>query len=151
MIERPSWGWRYLARFILGGIFVWASLAKIGDLAGFAADLHNYHLLPIAIENVLAMVIPWIELVAGLALILNLAPRGATWVLGFFLAVFLLAILSAIVRHLDIACGCFGTADATRTGWTALLRDVVFLLLAWLGYPRVEGAPASAPRHAEAV
>jgi putative oxidoreductase len=129
------WGWRYIFRLALGLVFIWASLAKIGDLAGFAAEMHNYHILPLALENLFAMTLPWVELVAGVALVVNLAPRAATLLLGGLLAVFLLAILSAIARDLDIACGCFGTADATRTGWIALLRDVGLLVVALLGYP----------------
>ena len=137
-------GWRYLLRVLLGLVFVWAALAKIGDLAGFAREIHNYRAVPLSAENVLAMTIPWIELVAGLALFLNVFPRGATLTLGGLLLVFFVLILSAIVRGLDIECGCFGTSDAARTDWLTLLRDTAFLLLAWFGYPRREPAPARA-------
>lgn len=144
------WGWRYLFRLALGIVFVWASLAKIGDLAGFAAEMHNYHILPIGLENLFAMTLPWIELLAGVALVVNFAPRAATILLGGLLVVFLLAILSAIIRNLDIACGCFGTSDATRTGWIALLRDVGFLVLAGVGYPWGAAARLGAARPATA-
>ncbi len=136
MIERSAWGWRYAPRFLLGALFLWASLAKIGNIDGFATDLHHYRILPLALENILAMMLPWIEVLAGLALVLNFAPRAGSVILGVMLVVFIAAILSAMARDLDIACGCFGTADATRTGWIALLRDLGFLALAWVGYPR---------------
>ncbi len=139
MIEQPVWGWRYVPRLLLGAIFIWASLAKIGNIDGFATDLHHYRVLPLAFENVLAVTLPWIEVLAGIALVLNFAPRAGSVILGVMLVVFIGAILSAMVRNLDIACGCFGTADATRTGWIALLRDVAFLALAWAGYPRERG------------
>ena len=140
MIERPVWGWRYLPRLVLGVIFIWASLAKIGDIDGFAMDLHHYRILPLAAENALAMTLPWIEVLAGLALVLNVAPRAGSVILGVMLAVFVAAILSAMARNLDIACGCFGTSDATRTGWVAFLRDLAFVALAWVGYPRERAA-----------
>ncbi len=136
MIEQPVWGWRYVPRFLLGALFIWASLAKIGNIDGFATDLHHYRALPLVFENVLAMMLPWIEVLAGVALVLNFAPRAGSVILGVMLVVFIVAILSAMVRGLDIACGCFGTSDATRTGWIAFLRDMVFLALAWIGYPR---------------
>jgi uncharacterized membrane protein YphA (DoxX/SURF4 family) len=82
------------------------------------------------------MTLPWIEVLAGLALVLNFAPRAGSVILGVMLVVFIGAILSAMARNLDIACGCFGTSDATRTGWIAFLRDAAFLALAWIGYPR---------------
>ena len=53
--------WRYLFRFALGVLFIWAALGKIADLNHFAYDVHNFHLLPRAVENVFAMVLPWID------------------------------------------------------------------------------------------
>ena len=127
--------WRYLFRFALGVLFIWAALAKIADIEAFAADVHNFHILPVALENLFAMVLPWIEVVAGLLLVMNVAPRSGTAVLGALLIVFLFAIVSALARNLDIACGCFGTRDAGVTGMITLFRDIGFLALAVLGYP----------------
>lgn len=127
--------WRYLFRFALGVLFIWAALAKIADIKAFATDVHNFHILPVALENLFAMALPWIEVVAGLLLVMNVAPRSGTAVLGGLLIVFLFAIVSALVRNLDIACGCFGTRDAGVTGMITLFRDIGFLALAVLGYP----------------
>lgn len=128
--------WRYLIRFALGALFIWAALAKIADVPGFVAEVHNFRMVPVALENIFAITLPWIELVAGVALIMNVAPRSGLIVLGGLLLVFFVAILSAIIRNLDIACGCFGTSDASRTGWITLIRDVVFMVMAFLGWPR---------------
>jgi uncharacterized membrane protein YphA (DoxX/SURF4 family) len=138
-----GWDWRYAFRIILGGIFIASALPKIADPAGFAHDIHNYRMLPQAFENVFALIMPWIELLAGLGLVLNFAPRGSSIVIITLLAVFLVAIGQAVFRNLDIDCGCFGTNDATKTGWLALLRDAVFLVLALLGWPRTRGAVGS--------
>jgi len=140
MNDEATLDWRFLFRLALGAVFLWAGLAKIADPAGFAREIHNFHLMPVAGENIFAIVLPWVELVSGLALVTNAAPRSATLVLGGLLVVFFFAILSAIVRHLDIACGCFGTSDASKTGWVTLLRDAAFLTLALLGWPRRGGA-----------
>ena len=134
-VQQP-WGWRYLFRLALGVVFLWAALAKIGDMAGFAGDIHNYRMLPVAMENVFALVLVWTELVLGLALVTNLAPRSATLLGGALLVMFFIAILQAVLRNLDIDCGCFGTTDAKQAGIEALVRDVIFLAMAWLGYPR---------------
>jgi len=127
---------RYLARFALGVIFLWASLAKLSDVGGFASDIHNYRMLPTAIQNLFAMGMVWIEILVGIALVANVAPRSATLLGGAMLVMFLAAIGQAVARNLDIDCGCFGTSDATKTGVVALVRDAVFLGLAWVGYPR---------------
>ena len=139
---RPM-GWRYFFRLALGGLFIWAAVAKIVDLPAFADQVHNFRLVPLPLENLFAMTLPWVELVAGILLVSNLAPRAGTLVLGLLLVVFLVAILSAIARNLDIACGCFGTHDAARTGWTTLLRDLGMIALAVLGSPWRAGATVS--------
>jgi uncharacterized membrane protein YphA (DoxX/SURF4 family) len=128
--------WRWLFRAVLGVLFIWAALAKIADLPTFAQQIHNFRMLPVPLENLFAVTLPWIELVAGLALVTNLAPRAGTVILGGLLLVFLVAILAAIARDLDISCGCFGTRDAGTTGWKTLGRDLAFLALAVIGYPR---------------
>lgn len=140
-----SLDWRYFFRFALGALFLWASLAKIADVSRFAADIHNFRLVPLPLENLLAMTLPWVELVAGVLLVLNVAPRAATTILGGLLLVFMIAIVSAMARNLDIACGCFGTHDAVKTGWVTLLRDLGFMALAILGYPWGEIRRARVP------
>ena len=132
---KHSFDWRYLFRIALGIVFIWAALAKIADLPAFAKEIHNFRMVPVALENLFAITLPWIELVAGVGLVVNLVPRSGTLLLGGLLVVFMIAIAVAIVRGLDIDCGCFGTSDAASTGWMTLLRDVGFLALAFLGYP----------------
>ena len=128
--------WRYPLRLALGIVFLWAALAKLSDVGGFATEIHNYRLLPVALENLAALAMVWIEVLVGLALVLNIAPRSATIVVGGLLIMFFFAILQAVIRDLDIECGCFGTSDASRVGIVALARDIIFLGLAWFGYPR---------------
>ena len=53
------------AQIVLGILFGWAALAKLADLSAFALQVHNFRLLPIAAENLVAMLLPWVELVAG--------------------------------------------------------------------------------------
>ncbi len=135
----------------LGAVFVAAALPKIGDPASFARQVHNYRLLPVALENLLAILLPWIELVAGVCLVLGRYARGATWVAAALLGVFLVAIGQAVARDLDIECGCFGTADAAEAGWSALGRDVLFLLLAAGAWPKAPAGESGAPSLASAA
>ena len=118
-----DWGWRYLFRLALGLIFVFAALAKIGDPTMFAKEIHNFRMIPVSMENLMALTLPWIELVAGLGLILNLTPRSGIVVVTGLLIIFVVAIVAALIRNLDIECGCFGTADASSVGWVTLARD----------------------------
>jgi uncharacterized membrane protein YphA (DoxX/SURF4 family) len=79
------------------------------------------------------MTVPWIELVAGLALVLGVAPRAGAWVAGALLLVFTLGVIAAMARGLSFECGCFGTANATRIGWAKLAENAGMLVLAGVG------------------
>lgn len=121
------------AQVLLGLLFVYAALAKIVDVPAMAKEVHNFHLVPLWSENLVAMTVPWIELVAGLALVLGVAPRAGAWVTGALLVVFTVGVVAAMARGLSFECGCFGTANATRIGWAKLAENLGMLALAGIG------------------
>src|SRR5436190_22320539 len=99
---------RRAAQILCGLIFLAAALPKIADLSGFAGSVHNFHLepvVPVAITNVLAVTIPWVELVAGLALVTGVRPRAGAIVYTLLLAVFTAAVVAAMARGLSFECG----------------------------------------------
>lgn len=120
-----------VARLIIGGLFLYASVHKIGDPVGFSAAIRNYMILPPAWSNIAAMTLPWIELGAGLFLVLGIQTKPAALLTTGMLAVFLGALLYAYSIGLDIDCGCFSSAaDSTgRVSWYHLVRDSVLFLL----------------------
>jgi len=121
------------AQIILGLLFLLAALAKIVDPASLAREVHNFHLAPFWSEHLVAMTLPWVELVTGLALALGIRPRAGAWVAGVLLLAFTFGVAFAMARGLNFACGCFGTADATRVGWTKFGENLGMLALAALG------------------
>jgi uncharacterized membrane protein YphA (DoxX/SURF4 family) len=121
------------AQIILGLLFLAASLAKIVDVTSLASQVHNFHLIPLWSEHLVAMTLPWIELMAGLALVLGIRARAGAWVAGALLLAFTFGIVLAMARGLNFECGCFGTADGTRVGWTKLGENLGMLALAALG------------------
>src|SRR5918997_4245139 len=76
----------------LGTIFVAAALPKIADPPSFAHMIYNYRILPSGLVNISALTMPWVELLAGLALILGVWVRPARWILTAMLVVFMIAI-----------------------------------------------------------
>ena len=122
-----------VSQIAIGTLLAWAGLAKIGDLRGFAEQRHNFRMMPIPLENLIAMTLPWIELVAALALVFRVRARAGAMMAVLLLATFTIAILAAMVRGLDIECGCFGTHDATRVGWVKIGQNLLMLTLAWVG------------------
>ena len=120
----------------LGAIFVAAALPKIADPPSFAHMIYNYRLVPGAAINALALVMPWVELLVGLALILGVWPRESAALAGLLLLVFMAAITINLARGRAVDCGCFDVKAAGKTReeqltdmrWV-LLRDAGMLLL----------------------
>lgn len=121
------------AQLLVGALFAWAALAKLGDIPALAREIHNFRLLPLAGENLLAMVLPWIELTAALSLLLGVRPRAGALVAAAFMVVFTGAVALALARGLNFECGCFGTASARQLGAAKLLENVGLLAGAVLG------------------
>ena len=113
---------------LLAAVFGYAGAQKLRDPGAFATDIANFQLVPSGPSALLAVYLPWLELLVAAGLLLP-RWRGASAMLScLLLAVFTFAVAAAMVRGLDISCGCFGHA-ASPLHW-ALIRDVALLLLA---------------------
>ena len=100
----------WAARLALGAIFIYASWHKLELPADFALDIFHYQLLPGVFINALALVLPWLELLSGIALII--APRlrhGAAILILGMLVVFTTGIVIDLFRGIDVTCGCFSS------------------------------------------
>jgi hypothetical protein len=116
---------------VLSLFFMYAGVVKLLEPVAFARDIQAYQITGPLLSGVAALWIPWIEWLAAL-----LAwPRGwrtaALSLLGVLLLVFQVALLSVLVRGLDISCGCLGAGLETGA-LLALLRN--FVLLAGIGW-----------------
>jgi uncharacterized membrane protein YphA (DoxX/SURF4 family) len=125
-----------LAQVAIGLLFVVSGLAKIWSSEAFALQIHNFRVMPMWPENLVAMTLPWVELLAGLSLVLRVRPRGGALVASVLMAFFTLLIAVALARGLDVECGCFGTADATRVGFVKLGQNFGMLVLSAIGLVR---------------
>jgi uncharacterized membrane protein YphA (DoxX/SURF4 family) len=123
-----------VARVVVGAFFVYASLDKISDPAAFAKIVHNYRFLPGDLVNILAIFLPWLELLCGMALIMGTNARGAAAIISIMLVAFIIAVSSAIARGIKIDCGCFTTSGdgARKVGLPLLIEDILLLALALL-------------------
>jgi hypothetical protein len=120
----------------LGCIFVAASLPKIVDPPSFAHMVYNYRIVPGFAVNLFGLILPWVELLAGTALVLGIWRRTAAIVAGTLLVAFITGISINLLRHNPIDCGCFDVHVAGRTRselladmWLVVLRDLGILLL----------------------
>jgi uncharacterized membrane protein YphA (DoxX/SURF4 family) len=100
--------WRTPLRWLLGLLLLWAALSKLGNLQEFYGELLSYRLLlPEFLLRLVAITLPWLELLCGLMLVANVFTRPVlAWAAALFIA-FSLATGQAWLRGLDISCGCF--------------------------------------------
>jgi putative oxidoreductase len=123
---------RRVAQILAGLIFLASALAKIADLPAFVISIHNFRLepiVPMAATNLLAMSIPWIELIAGLALVGGVRPRAGAVVYTLLLSVFTIGVVAAMARGLSFDCGCFGKASAGPVGLKKLVENFAMIAL----------------------
>ncbi len=121
----------------IGLVLLAAALGKIGDPATLAVQIGNFRLVPFVARNLLALTLPWIELLAGLALVLNVRARSGAWLALALMVAFTLGVAQAMARGLNFECGCFGAADATRVGTKKLLENLALTAVAMVGVRRM--------------
>jgi len=121
-------------RWVLALIFIYAAAGKILHPAGFVNNIDNYRLLPYIAISVMAVILPWIEVMCGLLLIFGKWLWGASLILIVLNAVFIFAISSALARGLDIDCGCFTLLEAgAKVGLLRIVEDIVLLSMSlWI-------------------
>jgi len=127
MKERLKTAVMLLVRLALGGVLFYAGFAKLRSGYQFAEAIANFQMLPAQPNQIMAVVLPWVEVAVGLLLVFGLWARAAGILAALMFSAFLVAVSVALVRGLDIECGCFGTGSASRVGFHALAFD-----LAWL-------------------
>ena len=105
-------------------VFLAAALPKISDVAQFAKDVAAYQLAPVWSHHLIAMTLPWIELVVALALIAKLQDRAAAIVAALAMLAFTGAVTWAWSKGLSIDCGCFGKGVSEPVGALKLLQNL---------------------------
>ncbi len=115
------------ARIVLGLVFLVYGLDKILHPDDFARAIANYRLLPEALVNLVAVMLPWVECVCGLLLLAGQWVRSAALVSAFLLGVFMVAVSITLARGLDINCGCFNTNEGRKIGLELLGEDLLLL------------------------
>ncbi len=119
---------RRALEIILGGLFFYAGMQKVLHPYEFAEAVIAYQMLPVSLVGLVAAVLPWVEIAAGLCLVAGLKRRSCLLILAGLLTAFLVVILITLARGLKIDCGC-GLFFQRQVGLAAILEDL--FLLAW--------------------
>jgi len=129
-----------IARVVLGGVWLWAGLAKLPHPDTSVSAVRAYQLLPAGLAETVGHVLPMLEVVLGACLVVGLLVRFSGALSALLLVAFLIGMVSVWSRGIEIDCGCFGAGGPTPTAssqypWE-IARDVgllaLSLFLAWL-------------------
>ena len=125
-----------IIRIFMGLVFIYASYAKILDPLSFSQNIHNYGVTPLFIENIIALVLPWVELFIGLGLIFKVKYSASLDISIVLMVMFIVLITQAYFRGKSIDCGCFlneiSNEDAATKRFEMIKRigeDFIFLIL----------------------
>ncbi len=139
-------------RSLLALLFLYASVDKLLHPADFAAIIRDYRILPEALVNLVAVVLPWVELLLGILLLSGVWLEAALLLANLLLLTFWGALVFNYARGIDVSCGCFSTSreQGGAMGWY-VLRDALFVLLglaaAVLGWKRTARATTMRAAH----
>jgi putative oxidoreductase len=120
------------ARWYLGPLFMLAAWHKIAEPGAFALDIATYQIVPLGLINLMAIVLPWLELVTGAMLVVGLRTRAAALAIAGMMTMFTVAIAIAVSKGLEMSCGCFASQGAAEDpiSWRTIVRDSAWLALA---------------------
>lgn len=134
-------------------MFLYAAWDKVLHPADFARIVYHYQVigpgksLPPLLPNLLAVALPWVEIVVGACLVTGAWRREAAVLAAALLGVFVVAVASALLRGIDIQnCGCFSVgAEGRRAGALLILGDLALMAAALVLAAGPRPAPAPAP------
>jgi putative oxidoreductase len=134
----------FIFRILVGGLFIYAGVLKVADPIEFARNISNYRLVPHVIAFFTALVLPWIEILAGALLVSGVFRRTNALLIASMLVFFIVLVALTMVRGIDVDCGCFGTFSR-KADWSLILEDAVMLFMVLqVALAGESGKPASA-------
>ncbi len=118
-------------RLILAFIFIFAGIEKIKSPHNFAISIDAYQIFSDWIINFIVILIPWLELFVGFGIIFGYKLKANLYLYIFMMISFTVLILIAMVKGLDIECGCFGE-HSTKVGFQKLMENLFIILLVFV-------------------
>ncbi len=124
-------------RMVLGIVFLYAGTTKVLNPQAFVDSIATFKLLPAQFINVVALGLPPFEILLGLMLLSGWKTRAASLAVAGLAIVFGIALGQALIRELDVDCGCFGSgAPSALKTWISFGRTFLLLAVSFWVYRR---------------
>ena len=117
-------------RLVGAGVFVYTGWHKALDPGQLQIDIQRYPVLTDGLAWAMAAYLPYLEILSAGALCFQRSFAAGRVVIGALLLLFIVALVSAWIRGLNIECGCFSSeaAGEPRYAWW-ITRDLALLAL----------------------
>jgi protein-disulfide isomerase len=122
-----------VARLLLGVVWIWAAVSKLGSPRTFVQTVRAYDVTWEWLSKAIGYGLPVLELCIGIVLVLGIVVRLAAIVSAGLCLVFLIGLIQASARGIKLQCGCFGGGGTTggSTQYTLdILRDLGLIVVA---------------------
>ena len=124
----------FVLRLVLGCVLLWSGVAKIRAPQDFLAVVYQYEVFGPRSGLVVAIILPWLEVVSAVLLLSGITVEAALIVAATLMAVFMGIIAMVLRKGLDVRCGCFGTSEHSRIDYMLFARACFFFVIAVLGF-----------------
>jgi len=120
----------FVLRLAAGFFFIYAAETKLFNTAGFAQAIRAYEIIPDSLSTLPAIILPWIELYCGVFLVAGFYTRSSASVAAVLMILFTLNVLIALLRGLDIDCGCgVSISGIDRVSWSKVIENSFIILI----------------------
>lgn len=127
-LARSALGW--VARIAVALLFVYAAWGKIGNPAEFQKEVRAYEMAPVEWTNIIAYVVPWLEVTTALLLVTGFWRREARLILAIMLVAFAIMKTVVLSQGRSIECGCVSSDSFLAFafhGWAGVVTNLVLL------------------------
>ena len=128
----------WVPRLLVAALFIYTGVTKIADPETFIKEVRAYEMAPLVFTNLVAFVLPWVEVFAGLLLVAGIWRMEARVVIAGMLVMFIGAKGILLLQGKVFDCGCVPTDSFLHVlfeGWTGVITNVCLLaFLAIEGY-----------------
>lgn len=121
--------WLLLAlRVLIGAIFIYSGILKIQQPLNFADSIATFRMLPSQFISIFALALPPFEIITGLMLLTGWKCRLGALAIFILAIIFAIALGQALIRGLEVDCGCFGSGKpSVLKTWASLGRDLLLM------------------------
>lgn len=113
-------------RIGFGLLLIAASVEKLLHPMDFAEAVDNYRVFGVWLSRWAAVFMPYLELFAGLCLLSGIWLDAAVSINALLMVAFLILILQAFFRNLDIHCGCFTPKGESKIDAFKIIQNILF-------------------------